>query len=130
MTAREQAAVLAPYARQLLDDKNVQSAARQAAQATGDIYRRARGKDVAEVVQDKKLRRRVADATESVGELWLAITEPPRKPTHRLRSAFLVLLTAGVAAVLFNRQLRGRLLETVGGKKSEPEGPSSGGGET
>lgn len=125
MTVREQAAALGPYARQLLDDKNVQSAARQAAKATGDVYRRARGKDVAEAVQDKKLRRRVADATQSLGDLWLAITEPPPKPKHRLRSALLVLPTAGVAAVLLNRQLRVWLLETVGARQSEPEGPSS-----
>lgn len=125
MTAIEQAAAIAPYARQLLDDKNVQSAAKQAAEATSDVYRRARGKDVAEAVKDKKLRRRLEEAAQSLGELWIAITEPPPKPKHRLRATVLLLLTAGMTAVLFNRQLRVRLLETVSGKQSESTGASS-----
>ncbi len=122
---KERAAAVAPYARQLLDDENVRSVARQAARATGAAYRRARGQDVGDAVKDKQLRRRVAEATQSVGRLWIAGTEPPPKPKRRLRSAVVLILAAAAVAALLNEQVRVRLLAALSGKPPTPESSPS-----
>ncbi len=118
---RQQAASIAPYARQLLDDDDVRSAARQAAQATGAAYRRARGQDVSDAVKDETLRRRIGQATQSMGKLWIASTEPPPKPKRRIGSAVVLVLTAAVVAALLNEQVRVRLLAAVNGKQPAPD---------
>ncbi len=119
---RERAAAIAPYARALLDDENVTSAAQQAARATAAAYRRARGQDVGDAVKDKQLRRRVAEATQSIGRLWIAGTEPPPKPKRRILSAVALILAAAAMAALLNDQVRVRLLAALSGKPSTPAG--------
>jgi hypothetical protein len=124
MTAREQAASIPRYARQLLDHENVQSAARNAAEATAAAYRRARGRDVRQTVKDKRFRRRLRDAAQALDRAWIAITEPPRKPRHRARSAIVVLGAAGIGAAIFNRQLRTWLLDAVADSQAKATSPA------
>jgi hypothetical protein len=115
MTLSDRAAAAAPYARQLLDNRDVQASARQAAQATRAAYQRARGKDTAQIVKDKKFRQRVSEAAGALGRLWGATSEPPPKPKRRW-PRLLIAILIGVAATVAstNESVRTRVRKLIG----------------
>lgn len=117
MALSDRAAAAAPYAQQLLYDKEVQAALRRAVGATRGAYARGRGKSARQAATDKKLRRKVQQALAAVGELWSTIGEPaPRsKSRWRARAAALALGGAGVFLAL-NAEAREKLLGMVGKK--------------
>lgn len=85
MTVRDRTAAVVPYVQQLLSNRDAQAAARQAAQATRAAYRRARGKDAEETIQDKKFRRQVNKAGAAITGLWKEVEESTPKQKSRWR---------------------------------------------
>lgn len=62
MTLSDRAAAAAPYAQQLLYDRDVQAALRRVFGATRGAYARGRGRSASQAVKDKKLRRQLQQA--------------------------------------------------------------------
>lgn len=124
MTLSDRAAGAAPYVRQLLNNQDVQESARQAVQAIRAAYDRARGKDTAEIVKDKKFQRRVSEATSALGRLWGATTEPP-KPKRRWPRVLIAIALVGIAAfAVGNESVRNRFQELIDrgdGESSTPD---------
>jgi hypothetical protein len=111
MAVSERVESVASYAEQLLHNRDVQAAARDAIDATRAAYRRAHGKDAQEIIQDKKFRRRVNTAGSAISGLWGEVQDSPpsRKPHWGRRAIVLLVLVGGVTAVLANQRLRMRL---------------------
>ena len=130
MALTDRVAAAAPYAQQLLYNRDVQASARDASQAARSAYRRARGKDASEIAQDKKLRQQVDKAVAAVGALFAEVQKsPPKRSTHRGRRVIALLLLAAVGAVIANEGLRARLMSLVrdvGGTSGESGDSESG----
>ena len=120
MTLSDRAAAAAPYVQQLLYNQEVEETLRRAAGATQDAYGRAGGKSARQALGDKKLRRRLQQAVQAVGELWAEIGEPPpmRKPRWGRRLVVLALAGAGVFLAA-NADARQDVLALVGKKDAK-----------
>lgn len=126
MALSERAAAIAPYAEQLIYNSDVQASARDAAQAARAAYRRARGRDAQEVIQDKKFRRQVDKAASAISGLWGEVQEP--QPKRRWgRWVLVLLLLSGLVAVIANQSSRDRLqgLVSRGGETSQTTSEAS-----
>ena len=108
MSVSDRAAALAPYLETLLDDREVQAAARRAVTAGRESYQRARGKSPAKAAEDKQLRRRAQQAAAATWEVWVAVTAPEtrRRPRWRRRLVFVTAVATG-AYVASNAEIRG-----------------------
>lgn len=123
MALSDRAAVVAPYAQQLLYDREVQDAVRRAVGATRDAYARGRGKGAREAAKDKKLRRRLQQAVGATWEAWAAIAEPPRR-TSRRRLGLIALVVGGAGVcVAVNAQARQKAFEVLGRKDASTADP-------
>lgn len=117
MALSDRAAAGAPYAQQLLYDKEVQAALRRAVSATRGAYARGRGKSARQAAADKKLRRKVQQALAAVGELWSAIGEPAPRRKSRWRGGVAALALGGAGVFLaLNAEAPEKLLGMVGKK--------------
>lgn len=116
MSVSDRAAALAPYLETVLDDPEVQAAARRAVTAGRATYQRARGKGPAKAVEDKQLRRRAQQTVAATWEVWVAVTAPQtrRRPRWRRRLVFATAVATG-AYVACNAEIRGAALGLVGG---------------
>ena len=115
MAVIDRAAAVGTYARQLLDNQDVQISARQAVDATRAAYQRARGQDPRDAVQDRKLRRRVIDALAAAGTFLGAVSETPPEPKSPWPRRIAVLAVLGAAAWLIsNESVRARVQSFIG----------------
>lgn len=116
MSVSDRAAALAPYLETLLDDREVQAAARRAVTAGRETYQRARGKSPAKAAEDKQLRRRAQQAAAATWEVWVAVTAPEtrRRPRWRRRLVFVTVVATGAYAAS-NAEIRGAALGLFGG---------------
>ena len=114
MSVTDRAAALAPYAEQLLNNRDVQDAIQRAANSGRDTYRRARGTSPAKAVQDKRLHRRLQDTAQATWDAWVAVSEPPkRRRPHWGRRIALLAVAAGGAFVALNTDARETMLGLV-----------------
>jgi hypothetical protein len=122
MAVKDRTVALAPYVQQLLYNSDVQASARQAAQATGAAYRRARGKHAEEIIQDKKLRRQVNKAASAISGIWKDVEEsrPTQKSRWRWPAITLGLAVGGALLVTIGNG-RARLSELLGAHKPSSE---------
>jgi hypothetical protein len=125
MAVSDRAAAVGAYAQQLLDNQDVQTSARQAADATRAAYQRARGQDPRNAVQDRKLRRRVTTAVAAAGEFLGAVSETPPKPKSKWprRLALLAILGAGAwlaSNEAVRAQVQGWLSQSSSDDQSQP----------
>ncbi len=115
MAISDRAATVGAHAQQLLDNQDVQAAARQAADATWAAYQRARGQGPRDAVQDRKLRRRVTAAVAAAGEFLGAVSKPPPKPKSRWpRRVALVAILATAAWLISSENARTRIRKLLG----------------
>ncbi len=115
MALTDRAAAVGSYAGQLLTNQDVQARARQAADATRAAYRRARGQDVREAVQDRKLRRRVTAAVAATGKLFGAVSEnAPKQKSPWPRRIALLAAAAMIGWLITNQGLRTRVQGLLG----------------
>jgi hypothetical protein len=128
MTVSDRTAAVGGYARQLLDNQDVRSTARQASDATRAAYQRARGQDPRKAVRDRKLRRRVTAAVAAAGEFLGAVSETPPKPKSRWpRRIALLTILAVLAWLISNEGLRRRIQGLLGQTRSDGRaGPTPG----
>ncbi len=108
MSVSDTAATLTQYLETVLDDREVQAAARRAVTAGHETYQRARGKGPAKAIEDKQLRRRAQQAVAATWEVWVAVTAPEarRRPRWRRRPVLVTTVAAG-AYVASNAEIRG-----------------------
>jgi hypothetical protein len=125
MTLSDRAAAAAPYAQQLLNDRDVQDAIRRAFEATRGVYAGGRGKRAGQAVNDKKLRRQLQQAVTAVGELASALSapKPQRKPSRRGKVAALAAVSAAAFFVL-NADARELVLARLAGNDAKPTAAS------
>jgi hypothetical protein len=116
MSVSGRAAAIAPYLGTLVDDPEVQAAARRAVTAGRATYQRARGKDPAKALEDKQLLRRAQQTLAATWEVWVAVTAPQtrRRPRWRRRLVFVTAVATG-AYVASNAEIRGAALGLFGG---------------
>jgi hypothetical protein len=122
MAVSDRAAAVGTYAQQLLDNQDVQTSARQAAENARAAYQRARGQDPRKAVQDRKLRRRVTAAVMAAGEFLGAVSETPPKPRSPWprRVALLAIIGAG-AWLISNQGIRARIQALMGQSLSDDQ---------
>jgi hypothetical protein len=118
----DRAAALAPYAEQLLNNRDVHNAIQRAANAGRDSYQRARGTSPRKAVTDKRLQRRVQDAAQASYEAWTAVAEAgkPKRRARWGRRVLVVTVAAAGAFVALNTDAR----ETVLGLLPNSSDPS------
>jgi hypothetical protein len=111
MTLNDRAAALAPYAEQLLNNRDVQDALQRAATAGRDSYQRARGTGPRKAVTDKRLQRRLQDAAQASFEAWTAVADAgkPKRPRWGRRVLVVSVVAAG-AFVALNTDARETVL--------------------
>ena len=124
MALRQRATAIAPYAQQLLYNSDVQASVREAAQATRAAYRRARGKDVKEIIQDKKVRRQINKAAAAISGLRKEVEEstPERKSRWRWPAIALGLAVGGALLIAIGPG-KAWLSEQLGGNEPDFETP-------
>jgi hypothetical protein len=112
MSLNDRAAALAPYAEQLLNNRDVQDAIQRAASAGRDSYQRARGTSPAKAVKDKRLQRRLQDTAQASFAAWTAVSESPKRKRRARWGRRVVLVTvAGAGAfVALNADARQMVL--------------------
>lgn len=114
-----------PYVEQLCDDRDVQKQlSRAAASLRGAGSRAKRAKSTRRALEDRRLRRRVAEGVRVAVAAGVAIKRGPEQQPRRSRRGRLLLL-AGLGAGAFlapNAQARERILGLVG--KSDPAAPA------
>ena len=119
MAVSDQAARLAPYVEQLLDDDKVRKNIRRAADATREAYGRARGKkEASKTLKDRKVQRRVQEAMQAAGEVANRLARGPQKPkrTRRGRALAGLAIGAGGLALALNSEVRQKALALLGGE--------------
>jgi hypothetical protein len=112
MSINDRAAALAPYAEQLLNNRDVQDAIQRAASAGRDSYQRARGTSPRKAVTDKRLQRRLQETAQASFDAWTAVAESPK---HKRRARWgrrvaLVTVAAAGAFVALNADARQTVL--------------------
>ena len=118
MAVTDQAARVAPYIEQLLDDDKVRAHLRRAADATRQAYQRARGKEASKTLKDRKVQRRVQEAMQAAGEAVNLLARAPqkRKRARRGRALAGLVIVGGGVAIALNPELRSKALALVGGE--------------
>jgi hypothetical protein len=109
MARSDQAARLAPYARELIENEYVQENLREGVKKLRVAYQRARKRRV-EPTRDERLRRQLRSAAQSLGEAGKALRNRRRKPKPRWGTRAAVLVGLGVATgavVLWAKQRLG-----------------------
>ena len=111
-------ASLSPYVARLLDDY-VYEQLDDAAENLRDAYRRVSGRRAAKSVDDRKLRRQLQSASDSVRKALLAVQgrQPEKKKRRVIAPLVVVLGAAAVADLLSDESLLQRLFGT-----GEPQG--------
>ena len=112
MSLNDRAAALAPYAEQLLNNRDVQDAIQRAANAGRDSYQRARGTSPAKAVKDKRLQRRLQETAQASWDVWTAIAESgkPKRRARWGRRIVVVTVAAAGAFVALNTDARETVL--------------------
>ena len=121
MSINDRAAALAPYAEQLLNNRDVQDAIQRAANAGRDSYQRARGTSPRKAVTDKRLRHRLQETAQASFDAWAAVAQPPRRKRHWGRRAVLVTVVAAGAFVALNADARETVLGLLPGSSESPQ---------
>jgi hypothetical protein len=108
----DRAAALAPYAEQLLNNRDVQNAIQRAANAGRDSYQRARDTSPRKAVTDKRLQRRLQDTAKASYEAWTAVAEAgkPKRRARWGRRVLVVTIAAAGAFVALNTDARETVL--------------------
>ncbi len=112
MSVNDRAAALAPYAEQLLNNRDVQDAIQRAASAGRDSFQRARGTSPAKAVKDKRLQRRLQETAHATFDAWTAVAESgkPKRRARWGRRIVLVTVAAAGAFVALNADARETVL--------------------
>ena len=117
MPLNDRAAALAPYAEQLLNNRDVQDAIQRAASAGRDSFQRARGTSPSKAVTDKRLQRRIQETAQASFDAWTAVAESGKRKRRAhwgRRIAVLTVVGAG-AFVALNTDARETVLGLLPG---------------
>lgn len=112
MALSDRASALAPYAEQVLNNRDVQDAIQRAANAGRDSYMRARATSMGKAVNDKRLQRRLQETAQASWEVWTAVAESgkPKRRARWGRRIVGVAVTAAGAFVVLNTEARQTVL--------------------
>jgi hypothetical protein len=116
-----------PYVERLIEDDELRENLRTAFESSRKAYERiADGRGPTAIVDDKKTRRELKGAAESLRDAADALRGARRKRKAKRRGGLLFLLIAGAgAAVALNEGLRNKLLDLLFGAEEEFEYSSS-----
>jgi hypothetical protein len=110
MSINDRAAALAPYAEQLLNNRDVQDAIQRAASAGRDSFQRARATSPRKAVTDKRLQRRVKETAQATFDAWTAVSDSGKPKRHWGRRIVVVGVVAAGAFVALNAEARQTVL--------------------
>jgi hypothetical protein len=127
MASTDAVSRLTPYIEQLLEDESARDNLRQGADKLRGAYHRSQKKRV-KAAKDKRLRRQLQSAAQSLAEGATALAHDTQKPKkHRGRKLFALLTVAAIGAgvaIALNEDLRSSLL----GSSSDTEQSTDGAG--
>jgi hypothetical protein len=95
-----------PYVQRLLNDQEAQERIGQALRSCREAYGRARDKDAAEAIGDRKFQRRIFESLGAAREAWVAVEQPTPPRKRRLLPALIVLILAGIGVTAMLRRQR------------------------
>ena len=123
MPINDRAAALAPYAEQLLNNRDVQDAIQRAASAGRDSYKRARDTGPRKAVTDKRLQRRLQETAQASFAAWTAVAESPKRKRRARwgRRVVLVTVAAAGAFVALNTDARQTVLGLLPSSSESPQ---------
>jgi len=112
MPINDRAAALAPYAEQLLNNRDVHDAIQRAASAGRDSFQRARSTSPRKAVTDKRLQRRLQETAQASFDAWTAVSESGKRKrrAHWGRRIVVVGVVAAGAFVALNAEARQTVL--------------------
>lgn len=115
------------YIERLIEDEQLRANLLAAYGAARSAYgRMSNGKPASRAIfEDRKLQRELRDAAKSLHDAAEALREPPHRAKRRRRGGagrkLMLLLVAGVLALAFSEQLRGKVLDLLFGAEDEFE---------
>jgi hypothetical protein len=119
------AARLAPYVEQLIEDEKARKELQRGASKLRDAYGRSRKRRV-KTTSDKKLRKQLLSAAESLGEgakSTVRGAQEPKRRGRRILGILGLLAAAGIGiAFALNEDLRNQVLGTDGEPPAAPVG--------
>jgi hypothetical protein len=119
-----------PYLRRLIEDDDLRANLLTAyGLARGAYGRLNNGKPATQALfEDRKLQRELKEAAGALREASSALREPPKRQRRRggFRRTALLLLVAGVLALVLNEGLRSKVLDTLFGAEEEFDYSSNG----
>ena len=126
MPVSDRAAALAPYAEQLLNNRDVQDAIQRATSAGRDTYKRARGTSPGKAVKDKRLQQRLQETAQASWDAWNAVAQAskPKRRARWGRRIVVVTVAAAGAFVALNADARQTVLGLLPGNDANSSQPS------
>jgi hypothetical protein len=123
MSVNDRAAALAPYAEQLLNNRDVQDAIQRAASAGRDSYQRARGISPRKAVTDKRLQQRLQETARASFDAWTAVAESPKRKRRARWGRRIAVLTVAAAGafVALNTDARETVLGLLPKSSESPQ---------
>lgn len=122
--AKDAASAAAPYVRRVMSDAELRDNVRVAVDSAREAFARLHnGKAPAKVVlDDKKFKKSVQDATTALKDASEALRDAPKHPRKRsggLLRKLLLLAVAGGIALAVSEDLRNKVLDALFGKEEE-----------
>lgn len=113
-----------PYIHKIIEDKELRENAVAALQSVKSAFDKAKetGFDnPAEIVQDKKIKKQLKDAAETLKETSDEIASAGKKKRHPLRKLFAIAVIGGIVAIVVSEDARKAVLDTLFGAEEEFE---------
>ncbi len=113
------------YMRRLIEDEELRGSLITAYGAARSAYgRMSNGKPATQALfEDRKLQRELKEAASALRDASSALREPPKRQRRRRRGrlgrALLLLVVAGMLAMVLNQELRSKVLDLLFGSEEE-----------
>lgn len=104
MTTASQSSRILPYLRLLLEDESVQEQLGDAVRGLRESARRVQGRRASEAIQDRRLRRQLADVAGSLNEVVGRLNQPPPPKRHLMRRVLVLVTAAGAIGLIWQRR--------------------------
>jgi hypothetical protein len=115
-----------PYIQRLIEDSALRENVHTAIESGRSAYDRLAGSKAPQkaVIEDKKLQNDLRTAAEAVREAAMALSDAPKHPTPKkkkggLGRTLLLVLVAGIGALVASESLRSKVLDTLFGAEEE-----------
>jgi hypothetical protein len=124
ITAATEQAKENPYINKVIEDKELRENAVAALQSVKSAFDRAHEKGLdnpAEIIQDKKIKKQLKDAAETLKETRDEIASAGKKKRHPLRKLLAIAVIGAIVAMVVSEDARKAVLDALFGAEEEFE---------